>query len=115
MKLVVKLRTAKVVQDEAGRCPFEQYLGRLKDVVGKAKILARIERAQKGNFGDHKHLVEGLFEMREDYGPGYRIYFGVEGDEIILLLLAGTKRHQNRDIEQARELLLDHRKKGKKS
>lgn len=115
MKLLVKLRKAKVFTDERGNAPFDDYIAGLKDVVGKAKILVRVERAQKGNFGDHKHLKDGLFEMRDDYGPGYRIYFAVDGDEIILLLLAGTKRGQDREIERAYGFLLsDRKKRGKK-
>lgn len=72
----------------------------------------RIERAQRGNFGDYKHLEDGLFEMKENFGPGYRIYFAVEGDEIILLLLAGTKRGQSRDIDAAQKHLMSARKGG---
>ena len=111
MKLLIKPRHAKVFQEVKGRVPFEDYLNGLKDIVGKAKILARVDRAEKGNFGDYKHLKDGLFEMRDDYGPGYRIYFGVDGDEIILLLLAGTKREQGRDIIKAYEYLETVRKK----
>lgn len=110
MKLLAKQRTAKVFTDAAGKSPFEDYLKGLKDVVGKAKILARIERAERGNFGDYKHLEDGLFEMKENFGPGYRIYFAVEGDEIIILLSAGTKRGQSRDIEAAQKYLLSSRK-----
>ena len=112
MKLLVKLRKAKVFEDENGKMPFREYLAGLKDVVGKAKILTRIERAEKGNFGDYKDLGKaGLFEMRDDFGPGYRIYFSVEGDEIILLLLAGTKRSQSKDITKAASYLEIERKR----
>jgi putative addiction module killer protein len=115
MKITIKTRRAKVFQETGGRFPFDDYLDCLRDLVGKAKILARVERAEKGNFGDYKHLRDGLFEMRDDFGPGYRIYFGVDGDEIIILLLAGTKREQSRDVEKAHGYLQTERtKRGQK-
>jgi putative addiction module killer protein len=55
-----------------------------------------------GNFGDHKSVGSGVFELRIDYGPGFRIYFGIHNDEIILLLMGGSKRTQDSDIEKAK-------------
>ena len=57
----------------------------------------------RGNFGLHRELQDGVFELKEDFGPGYRIYFGVDGDEIIILLVGGDKGSQSRDIAKAKE------------
>lgn len=64
------------------------------------KIATRINRAQTGNFGDHKSVGDGLWEMRIDYGPGYRVYYCFEGDRLVLLLCAETSE-RNPDIETA--------------
>ena len=70
----------------------------------RARIQARLDRIQVGNFGDHRVLRGGIAELRLDFGPGYRIYFGRVGQDLVLLLCAGTKRRQTRDIERARRL-----------
>ena len=63
--------------------------------------------AETGNFGnegsDYRHLLGGIWELKIDYGPGYRVYFGLENDSIILLLLAGSKKSQSKDIENAKK------------
>lgn len=116
MKIVVKRRRAILYQDIEGTSPYEEFLDDLRDVVAKAKLMVRVERAETGNFGDYKHLIDGVFEMKDNFGPGYRIYFAIDGDEIILLLTAGTKRGQDRDIDRAHSFLADyrHRKGAKK-
>ncbi len=104
-----KPREAKSYRTENNRSPFEDWLSKLKDVVGKAKIFARIERAEKGTFGKYRDLGSGLFELKEAFGPGYRIYFGLERDELIILLIGGDKRTQTKDIAKARELWSEYR------
>jgi putative addiction module killer protein len=84
---------------------FSAWLKGLKDPKGVASILARIDRAQKGNFGDSKSLKGGLSEMRVDVGPGYRVYFTQRGQTVYVLLAGGDKRSQDRDIAQAREMM----------
>ena len=83
------------------RNPFREWLGRLDRSV-RARIQARIYRFETGNLGDHKSVGEGVHEARMSFGPGYRVYFGREGDELVLLLLGGDKGTQGKDIRQAR-------------
>jgi putative addiction module killer protein len=76
----------------------------LRDDRAKAKIALRVDRLAFGNPGDVKPVGGGLSEMRIDYGPGYRVYYGRHGDSIILLLCGGTKNAQSRDIKKAKAL-----------
>ena len=84
---------------------FEKWFRKLRDINGKGKILSRLKRAELGNLGDYKVLNAGLFEMRIDCGPGYRIYFTKKGEVIILLLIGGDKSTQGNDIKQAQHML----------
>ena len=68
----------------------------------RARIQIRIDRVELGNFGDHKSVGEGVFELRIDFGPGYRVYYGRDGDKFVILLVGGTKKRQARDIATAR-------------
>jgi putative addiction module killer protein len=86
---------------------FEHWFLKLNDVRAKGKILARIKRAELGNLGDHKNVGGNVFEMRIDYGPGYRIYFARIKGTIILLLLGGDKASQSKDIKKAQQIVLD--------
>ena len=86
-----------------GTSPFEEWLLNLRDRKAKAKIVTRLDRVAAGNFGDHKYLREGVYELRLTYGKGIRIYYGKEKDTIILLLLGGDKSTQNRDVKKAIE------------
>ena len=70
----------------------------------RGRIQARLDRIIVGNFGDHRNLQGGIAELRLDFGPGYRVYYGRDGDDLVLLLAAGTKVRQTRDIEGARTL-----------
>ena len=84
---------------------FEKWFNKLRDVKAKAVIGVRINRIKTtGNLGDYKILVDGINELRISYGPGYRIYFTRHKDEIVLLLNAGDKSTQQRDIDKARKL-----------
>ncbi len=71
--------------------------------------MARIDRLAAGNFGDCKSLRGGLYELRIDWGPGYRIYYAVLGKTCVLLLCAGDKRSQSRDIKRALEYWNDYK------
>jgi len=101
--------------DEQGETPFGRWLLALKDKRAQAKIRARITRASRGNFGDWKKIagVPGLCEMREHYGPGYRVYYGVMGQTIVLLLAGSTKRDQKKAIASAKTRLADYRARSK--
>ncbi len=76
----------------------------IRDQQAKNRILNRIDRAENGNFGDHHSVGDGVFEMRIDYGPGYRVYFAREGIAVYLLLIGGDKRTQERDIQKAKAM-----------
>jgi putative addiction module killer protein len=84
---------------------FRKWLVRLEDRTAKARLVRRIERLAGGNAGDHRFLGAGLFEMRDDFGPGYRIYYMHRGDELIILLVGGDKASQARDILRARQMI----------
>jgi putative addiction module killer protein len=84
----------------AGDEPLTRWLSALADRQARARILARIERLEVGNFGDSKFVRDGVSELRIDWGPGYRVYWGRDG-RIIVLLCGGDKRKQDADIEKA--------------
>lgn len=80
------------------------WLARLKDKVARAIILRRLDRIAMGNFGDAKPVGDGVSEFRIDHGPGYRVYFVRRGETLIVLLCAGDKGSQARDIARAKVL-----------
>ncbi|WP_370640049.1 type II toxin-antitoxin system RelE/ParE family toxin [Buttiauxella sp. S04-F03] len=77
-----------------GRVPFDEWLRVLRDARAKTKIVQRIDQLALNNPGDHKPCRQGVWEMRIDEGPGYRIYYAHEGKNTYLLLLGGDKRKQ---------------------
>jgi putative addiction module killer protein len=83
---------------------FDAWFESLKDKQTARRIQARIDRAEEGNFGDHKGVGEGVSEMRIHHGPGFRVYFTQHGLEIVILLAGGDKSSQSKDIETAHEL-----------
>ena len=87
---------------EAGRSPFAEWFNEL-DAVTAARVDRYVRRLEAGNFGAAKPLRDGVFELRLDFGPGYRVYYGREGRTIIILLGGGSKRRQDADIAVAVE------------
>jgi putative addiction module killer protein len=83
---------------------FDAWFESFKDKPTARRIQARIDRAEEGNFGDHKAVGEGVSEMRLHHGPGFRVYFTQRGLEIVILLAGGDKSSQSKDIETAHEL-----------
>lgn len=83
---------------------FNDWLLSLKDIRGRARIVARVNAAEEGNFGDCAPVGEGVSEMRVHFGPGYRLYFAQEGKTVYLLLVGGDKKTQTKDIQHAKEL-----------
>jgi len=84
---------------------YVKWLNKLKDVEAEALIAARLRRIRKyGNFGDHKHVGDSVWELRIDYGPGYRLYYTQWGNRVVLLLCGGDKSSQISDIERAKRL-----------
>ncbi|MHC5933795.1 type II toxin-antitoxin system RelE/ParE family toxin [Nostoc sp.] len=92
-----------------GKNIFDDWVDSLRDRRAKAKIRARLDRVEDGNLGDCKSVGEGVFELRIDYGSGYRIYFGQERITIIILLSGGDKSTQKQDVEKAQEYWKDYR------
>ena len=91
-----------------GRDPFGEWLAKLRDRRATAIVLLRIGRVQRGLFGDCRSLGAGVWELRIDVGPGYRVYFGRAGQKIVLLLCGGDKGHQHEDIALARKYWSDY-------
>ena len=83
---------------------FVDWLAAMPDHKGKARILARLDNAALGNFGDCEAIGEGVLEMRIHYGPGYRVYFVRDGVAVYALLCAGDKGSQRRDIARAKRM-----------
>ena len=108
MSEAIELRRYK---SASGRDPFGEWLAGLKDTRTKAKILARVDRLSLGNFGDCRSLGAGLFELRIDWGPGYRVYYAMVGKGCVLLLCGGDKSRQSADIRRATEYLKDYRER----
>jgi putative addiction module killer protein len=101
--------------DETGRDVFGEWLESLKDARARAKVAARIIRLAAGNFGDCKPLRDGVWELRVDWGPGYRIYYAMAGRVCVLLLCGGDKRTQAADIKQAVEYWNDYKQRTEQS
>jgi putative addiction module killer protein len=83
---------------------FSDWLNGLSDLKARAKIVARIRRAELGNFGEFKVLDDGVSELKIDFGPGYRVYFAREGRVVYLLLCGGDKSTQKADIKRAKAM-----------
>ncbi len=93
---------------KTGKDVVDEWIAGLADNHTEARILARIERLSSGNFGDRKSLGGGLFELRIDAGPGYRVYCAMIGRTRVLLLCGGDKRKQSSDIQRARGYFKDY-------
>lgn len=80
---------------------FDDWFSRLNDLHCRARLVARLHRAAKGNLGDHKAIGEGVYEMRIDCGPGYRVYYAIRDRKLLILLVGGDKSSQGKDIQRA--------------
>jgi putative addiction module killer protein len=87
---------------DTDRIPFEDWLRGIKDKTARSRILVRLDRAENGNLGDHRSVGEGVWEMRIPYGPGYRVYYGEDGNKLIVLT-GGMKDTQVDDINRAKQ------------
>jgi putative addiction module killer protein len=97
----------------SGKTPFAEWFAEL-DAVASAKIVRALARMEQGNLSNAKGVGKGVLEYRIDFGPGYRIYFGRDGETIIVLLIGGTKKRQQRDIDAAHTCWQDY-KRGKRA
>ncbi len=98
---------------EEGNAPFDLWFNEL-ETTAALKIRTALARIEAGNFGDVKPVGQGVSERRIPFGPGYRVYFGKDGDKYVILLLGGTKRRQSRDIEQAKAFWNDYKSRKRK-
>ena len=94
--------------DAAGRSPFTKWL-RALNVQAAAKVATALERIAEGNLSNVKTVGNGILEYKVDFGPGYRIYFGRDGDQLVILLGGGMKKRQQEDIRQAKANWQDYR------
>ena len=98
---------------EEGKAPFDDWFDKL-DTVAALKVRTALARIETGNLGDVKPIGQGVSERRITFGPGYRVYFGKDGDKIVILLCGGTKKRQSKDIEQAKAFWDDYKNRKKK-
>ena len=95
-----------------GESPFENWFSNL-DAAAAAKVSVALVRLEQGNLSNAKGVRQGVLEYRIDWGPGYRVYFGRDGETLVILLTGGTKQRQQRDIEKAKELWADYKRRRK--
>ncbi|MEA2835465.1 MAG: hypothetical protein QOD89_15 [Bradyrhizobium sp.] len=96
-----------------GHTPFADWFEDL-NVVARAKVTRAVARLERRNFSNVKPVGEGVLELRIDFGPGYRVYFGRDGETLVILLTGGTKKRQQRDIDRAHAYWHDY-KQGRRS
>ena len=83
---------------------YKAWIDGLKDRAGRARVLMRVDRLIHGNPGGHRDLTEGVSELKVDVGPGYRVYYSLKGERLVLLLAGGDKASQQKDIALALQL-----------
>ncbi len=99
--VIGKTRVIEYFTSSSGKQPVRDWLDGIKDKVTQAIIYKRIRQAGLGNFGKTRSVGNGVHELKIDYGPGYRVYYGIHKNEVILLLMGGSKRTQQSDINKA--------------
>lgn len=104
------LLVAKQYEDANGRSPFAEWFDDLA-APAAAKVTKSIARMEQGNTSSIRSVGSGVSESKIDFGPGYRIYFGREGDRIIILLGGGSKKRQQKDIDLAIERWRDYKRR----
>jgi putative addiction module killer protein len=95
-----------------GQSPFDRWFSDL-DSAAAAKVSVALVRLEQGAASSLKSVGDGVLEYRIDWGPGYRVYFGRDGETLVILLTGGSKQRQRRDIERAKELWVDYRRRRK--
>ena len=99
--------------DREGGSPYAKWFTRL-NAPAAAKVVTALVRMEQGNLSNAKGVGAGVFECRIDFGPGYRVYFGKDGDTLIILLGGGTKKRQQKDIEDARTIWKEYKRRKRK-
>ena len=100
----------EIFVDAKGKKPFTDWLKKL-DAMSQVRIVRRIDRLEYGNFGDSKPVGDGVSELRFFFGAGYRVYYGIKNNKIVILLCGGDKKTQGKDIEKAKELWAEYNEK----
>ena len=95
-------------QTANGQRPYQGWIRNLKDRQGVEIIHVRMARLRLGMFGDHRYVADGVWELRIFFGPGYRIYYLLDGDDLVILLCGGDKDSQNQDIDKAKTFAADY-------
>ena len=98
-------------QTDEGRKPYSDWFASLEDLIAAARIDARLNRLSAGLFGDCKPVGNGVWELRIDHGPGYRVYYAQSGKHVVLLLIGGSKRTQRADIRIAADYWKDYQER----
>ncbi|MBG0807841.1 type II toxin-antitoxin system RelE/ParE family toxin [Methylosinus sp. H3A] len=93
-----------------GKSPFEDWFSSL-DSAAAAKVAVALARLEQGNLSNAKGVGEGVLEYKIDWGAGYRVYFGRDGDVVVILLTGGTKKRQQKDIEAAKASWADYKRR----
>lgn len=99
--------------DEKGRSPFESWFKRI-NAQAAAKVTTALVRLEGGNTSNTKSVHGGVYELKIDFGQGYRVYFGYDGPKVVILLAGGTKKGQNKDIAAAKKRWADYKARKKK-
>ena len=97
----------------AGVDVYQEWLDGIRDVTTRVRITRCVDRVKQGNFGDHKFERDGVWEIRLDFGPGYRIYYSKTGETVVLLLAGGDKSSQEKDLRAAVAHLQDYKRRNK--
>jgi len=106
-------REIRIYRTSDRRLPYSDWFDRLRDERARQKIQARIARLRIGNLGQSRSVGEGVFELKIDHGPGYRVYFGQDGSQLVLLLCGGDKSTQAADIRNAQAYWLQYKQEKK--
>ena len=112
MGRTVKPKTILIYQDENGNEPYTNWFNALRDKKGKGRVEARLRRLEQGLYGDCEPVGDGVLELRMFFGPGYRVYFGEDAENIVILLCGGDKDSQKRDINAAKEYWKEYQSNG---
>lgn len=105
-------KTIIVYQDKNGNEPYTNWFNALKDKGARSRIETRLRRLEQGLYGDCEPVGEGVLELRMFFGPGYRVYFGEDEENIVILLCGGDKGSQKQDIKAAKEYWKEYQSHG---
>lgn len=108
----MKVKIEQYIRED-GANPFEKWFDKL-NAIAAAKVTTALYRMEQGNFSNVESVGEGVFEYKIHFGPGYRIYFGQEGQELVILVGGGSKKQQSNDIKKAKELWAEYKTEKKR-